>query len=269
MDRPFGLPRPMESSITHEQGIPAEFVGHYLQIPPIFPNPMSNPMCDFPGKPQSVYFKTRMCVRFTSGCCPKGSNCNFAHSIEELRRPVGNVDKRASFLQKDRSSRNESNIIIPEVFDPREEQKLSKNKICWKFYNGEMCPYGDKCSFSHVGPGSLQDNPLFNQKSLCWKTKICHKWLTSGNCPYGDQCSYAHGDAELRKLAGDNNIELVEKNVLEAPPKCTSHLSDDILSKTMKEPEDRREIPASQPKVRALSLRKISRIYGDWIDDTA
>lgn len=257
MDHPFGFPGSLESSMTTEQRISAEVVGHYHQIPPFVPNPMY----DFPSKPQSVYFKTRMCVRFISGCCPKGGNCNFAHSIEELRRPLGIVDRRALFPQEDRRSRNEQNPIISgELFD-------HKNKICWKFYNGEICPYGDKCSFSHVQPYSLQDSPSFNQKSLCWKTKLCHKWSTTGYCSYGDQCCYAHGDAELRKLGGDK-IELVEKNVVAAPPNYTPNITDDILSKTNTEPGESREVLVSQPKIRALSVKKISRIYGDWIDDT-
>ncbi|PKU64926.1 zinc finger CCCH domain-containing protein 39 isoform X1 [Dendrobium catenatum] len=264
MDHPFAFPGPFDFSITTEQRI-SEEIGNCPQIPPFFPN------LTYHGSstPQSVYFKTRMCVKFMSGSCSKGGSCNFAHSIEELRRPAGNVDVRALFPQVDGSRRNEQNPIISgELFDAREKQKLHRNKVCWKFYHGELCPYGDKCSFSHVQPGSLQDSSLPSQKPMCWKTKICHKWSTSGSCSYGDQCSYAHGHSELRKLGGDND-ELVEKNVVAARPKCAINITDEILSKTTAEPRESREAAVSQPKIRTLTLKKISRIYGDWIDDFA
>lgn len=75
-------------------------------------------------------------------------------------------------------------------------------------------------------------------------------------------------ETELRKLGGDND-ELVEKNVVAARPKCAINITDEILSKTTTEPRESREAAVSQPKIRTLTLKKISRIYGDWIDDFA
>ncbi|KAK8946563.1 hypothetical protein KSP39_PZI007333 [Platanthera zijinensis] len=54
-------------------------------MPTFFPISASNPMNNLPNRSQSAYFKTRLCTRFMSGLCPKGSNCNFAHNIDELR----------------------------------------------------------------------------------------------------------------------------------------------------------------------------------------
>ena len=37
-----------------------------------------------------MFFKTKLCCKFRAGTCPYITNCNFAHSIEELRRPPHN-----------------------------------------------------------------------------------------------------------------------------------------------------------------------------------
>lgn len=37
-----------------------------------------------------MFFKTKLCCKFRAGTCPYITNCNFAHSIEELRRPPPN-----------------------------------------------------------------------------------------------------------------------------------------------------------------------------------
>ncbi|KAK8913629.1 Zinc finger CCCH domain-containing protein 12 [Platanthera zijinensis] len=187
-----------------------------------------------------------------SGLCPKGSNCNFAHSIDELRA-------RHAHLQRTFSER----------LGQGEEQKPPNYKICRKYYNGEICHYGVRCSFAHVEPGSLQDNNLVsNSKFSCWKTRLCHKWSTSGDCPYGDHCTYAHGDAELRKVRGDVVDLLVEKNVfVESPSKHTPDSVGHVLSKTTKtEFAITNSTLEFRKNIRDLTMRN-SRIYGDWIDE--
>ncbi|KAK8939849.1 Zinc finger CCCH domain-containing protein 12 [Platanthera guangdongensis] len=179
MANPFDLTLPFDSSATRQQKISAEIALNQPPMPTFFPNSASNPTNNLPNRSQSAYFKTRLCTRFMSGLCPKGSNCNFAHSIDELRA-------RSAHIQRTFSER----------LGQGEEQKQQNYKICRKYYNGEICHYGVRCSFAHVEPGSLQDNNFVsNSKFSCWKTRLCHKWSTSGDCPYGDHCTYAHGDA--------------------------------------------------------------------------
>lgn len=133
-----------------------------------------------------MFFKTRLCQKFKTGSCPWGNNCNFAHGIEELRPPPPNWQELVS-----------------------DQQSMHKKKICRKFYNGEVCPYGDRCIYLHVvresfgmamgsmaGPdriggfSSAADRNGSNQKP---KVNICYKWLTTGHCFFGERCIFAHG----------------------------------------------------------------------------
>ncbi|MCO5587901.1 hypothetical protein L7F22_041853 [Adiantum nelumboides] len=35
----------------------------------------------------SLFFKTKLCIKFKAGTCPYNSSCNFAHGMDELRKP--------------------------------------------------------------------------------------------------------------------------------------------------------------------------------------
>ncbi|KAG0486354.1 hypothetical protein HPP92_008449 [Vanilla planifolia] len=238
---------------------PEEVAWYHPQMPPGNLHPVDNRMYNLQRRTQTTYFKTSMCYRFTSGCCPKGVHCNFAHSMEELRRPFGNGDRRTCLPVDDCSGRIER---THERCGLSEEQKMHKNKICRNFYNGEVCPYGDRCSFAHVKPGSLKDSSASNQNSVYWKTKLCHKWSNSGYCPHGDHCSYAHGEAELRMPRGDyvgvDGKGIASASSIDSP----NRVDDAFTTKTKFSPA-----ATFQAKIRGLTLNKSKRIYGDWIDD--
>jgi CCCH zinc finger protein C3H-4 len=63
-------------------------------------------------------YKNLLCRYFDSGFCPQGSNCTFAHGLEELRPPRTLTS-------------NDSNIP------------------CRTFSAGKTCLYGTNCRFSH------------------------------------------------------------------------------------------------------------------------
>ncbi|MQM11475.1 hypothetical protein Taro_044382 [Colocasia esculenta] len=212
------------------------------------------------NKVSRLFFKTRLCMKFKLGSCPYGQNCSFAHGPEELRRAPPNWPSLVAGLDDERSAGGLS-----------ERQRLNKLKICRKYYNGEVCPYGERCTFAHVEPGSLKECSAFNagvaeasnppavsslcgacdleangsssssgdgngshHKSCIWKTKKCHKWELTGHCPFGENCQFTHG------TAGDS---------APAPPGRTS-------------------FPGKQKGfLRLRGLKKISNIYADWIED--
>ncbi|KAF8712968.1 hypothetical protein HU200_028756 [Digitaria exilis] len=41
------------------------------------------------GSIGKMFFKTKLCSEFRAGTCPYIANCNFAHGMEELRKPPG------------------------------------------------------------------------------------------------------------------------------------------------------------------------------------
>uniref|UniRef100_A0A2P2J5M1 Uncharacterized protein MANES_17G014200 n=1 Tax=Rhizophora mucronata TaxID=61149 RepID=A0A2P2J5M1_RHIMU len=170
-----------------------------------------------------MFFKTKLCCKFRAGTCPYITNCNFAHSIEELRRPPPNWQEIVAAHEEERGNvveiREEFQIPSLGGFGG-ETQRSYKGRHCKKFYTEEGCPYGDNCTFLHdeqsknresvaisLGPGgyggggsSAAGNgggSAVNVKPSNWKTRICNKWELTGYCPFGNKCHFAHGAAGM------------------------------------------------------------------------
>ena len=154
-----------------------------------------------------------MCLKFVEGNCRNGEFCSFAHGPEELRKPPPNWQEIVAAKDKVIGIGNWSD----------DQRMIQKMKICKKFFNGEECPYGEKCNFLHVDPrensaicigtmgqrtgsgpdqcdgnrsgsfGVDSDRFRGNTKGTYWKTKLCSKWEMTGQCPFGERCHFAHG----------------------------------------------------------------------------
>ncbi|KAK9272086.1 hypothetical protein L1049_002455 [Liquidambar formosana] len=101
-----------------------------------------------------MFFKTKLCCKFRAGVCPYITNCNFAHGMEELRRPPPNWQEIVAAHEEDRTvimePREEHAIPTFSSLDMRgDSQRSYKGRHCKKFYTEEGCPYGDNCSFLH------------------------------------------------------------------------------------------------------------------------
>lgn len=167
-----------------------------------------------------MFYKTKLCCKFRAGTCPYISNCNFAHSIEELRKPPPNWQEIVAAHEDERppstESREEFQIPIVGVSD--EAQRSYKGRHCKKFYTEEGCPYGESCTFLHdeqsrsresvaisLGPGSGSGYGGNGNASMLkpsnWKTRICNKWELTGYCPFGSKCHFAHGAAGITAIS--------------------------------------------------------------------
>ncbi|RZC29229.1 Zinc finger CCCH domain-containing protein 56 isoform C [Glycine soja] len=103
-----------------------------------------------------MFFKTKLCCKFRAGTCPYITNCNFAHSIEELRRPPPNWQEIVAAHEEEKAVMIEpprEEFQIPTVgsttFSGEMMQRSYKGRHCKKFYTEEGCPYGDSCTFLH------------------------------------------------------------------------------------------------------------------------
>lgn len=252
-----------------------------------------------------MFFKTKLCCKFRAGTCPYITNCNFAHGIEELRKPPPNWQEIVAAQDDDRG-----------LLEPREEhqipslsssgmggetQRSYKGRHCKKFYTEEGCPYGDMCTFLHdeqskaresvaisLGPtaGSGYGGNGQNQKPSNWKTRICNKWEMTGYCPFGSKCHFAHGLGELHKYGGG----LLDMEGRDSSSAFSDSKQTVASSKTPANTVTASSAPVSHSDVYHMgvnsqrsagvnqrqsqsSLQKwkgpdrISRIYGDWIDD--
>ncbi|XP_075519037.1 zinc finger CCCH domain-containing protein 12-like [Primulina tabacum] len=250
-----------------------------------------------------MFYKTKLCCKFRAGTCPYITNCNFAHSIEELRKPppnwqeivAGNDDERPMLSEP----REEFQIPIFGVSD--DAQRSYKGRHCKKFYTEEGCPYGENCTFLHdeqsksresvaisLGPGSGGgyggNGSGSNLKPSNWKTRICNKWELTGYCPFGSKCHFAHGAAELHHFGGGaSDAEAVDSSTPDAkhgtvPPKTSV---DAVVATVPSVPHSdvyhvgvpSQRLPTMaqktghRPTQKWKGPDKISKIYGDWIDD--
>uniref|UniRef100_A0A1D1Y4G2 Zinc finger CCCH domain-containing protein 39 n=1 Tax=Anthurium amnicola TaxID=1678845 RepID=A0A1D1Y4G2_9ARAE len=259
-----------------------QIVSGMLPPAPLPTIPPQNPSQN--NKVSRLFFKTRLCLKFKTGSCPYGQNCSFAHGPEELRRAPPNWPSLVAGYDDDRLNGALS-----------DRQRMNKLKICRKYYNGEVCPYGDRCTFMHVEPGSLRESSAISvgiteaaapnagssvngsydpetngssgscgdgngslQRSSFWKTKMCHKWELTGDCPFGEKCHFAHGTAELKKSGGQVDVET--NSVVTQPKHLCNPAETSPLNQT--------DLPSKQKGfLRLKGLKKIRNIYADWIDD--
>uniref|UniRef100_A0A2P2KKU0 Zinc finger CCCH domain-containing protein 39-like isoform X2 n=1 Tax=Rhizophora mucronata TaxID=61149 RepID=A0A2P2KKU0_RHIMU len=178
----------------------------------------------------NIFFKTRVCAKFRNGTCRNGENCNFAHGMQDLRSPPPNWQELVGGSGRGEEDRSTGN------WDD-DQRIIHKMKICKKFYNGEECPYGDRCNFLHQSPAKFRDDtgryressaisigtsgqPMgqgsgfgvevnrpvnnassdafrMNAKPVYWKTKLCTKWEMTGQCLFGEKCHFAHGQSGI------------------------------------------------------------------------
>ncbi|WCJ29130.1 Zinc finger CCCH domain-containing protein 12 [Euphorbia peplus] len=278
-----------------------------------------------------MFFKTKLCCKFRAGTCPYVTNCNFAHSIEELRRPPPNWQEIVAAHEEDKGGVVEirEEFQIPSVVGgfAGDSQRSYKGRHCKKFYTEEGCPYGDNCTFLHdeqsknresvaislgpggygggsggsasasasvgvvagagVSPGGNGNGNGANIKPSNWKTRICNKWELTGYCPFGNKCHFAHGSAELHRFGGglvDTDIKdclssqadpklggVPSKAPTDAVVASANSVPHSDLYHHLGLPSQRSSILMQRPGQRAHQKwkgpDKISRIYGDWIDD--
>ncbi|XP_031373908.1 zinc finger CCCH domain-containing protein 39 isoform X2 [Punica granatum] len=245
----------------------------------------------------NIFFKTRMCAKFKMGTCRNGENCNFAHGIEDMRQPPPNWQELVGAREDDhRSSDNWDD----------DQKIIHKMKLCKKFYNGEECPYGDRCNFLHEGPSKFRDDsgrfretsaicigtsgtpmghrngsnqsevwraasssvdPRVNMKPVYWKTKLCTKFEVTGDCPFGDKCHFAHGIAELQSFVG--RVEDEQMNIAPIAVKSQPIFSSDPSSiGTSVVAPAAGEGQAKKSLLKWKGNKKINQIYADWLSDS-
>ncbi|XP_023334238.1 uncharacterized protein LOC111705801 isoform X2 [Eurytemora carolleeae] len=150
-------------------------------------------------------FKTSPCSAYAStGVCPNGMNCRFAHSAQELRTPNGGAAKAVlckTWLEEGSCARQGQGCQFAhgqkELGSQTDGSYILKMEPCRNMKEKGVCPYGDVCQFSHdMKKRSFQDMQGEPDKRLDGKFKVvlCDK---HPSCPMGEMCNYAHGYEEL------------------------------------------------------------------------
>lgn len=170
----------------------------------------------------SIFFKTKLCSRFRAGNCPYNTNCNFAHGMEELRKPPRGWEEMVANQEVGSTPSHQSqgqgvqSQVPNQLGQQSDAQKFHKTRLCKKYFTDGGCPYGDRCNFLHDEQGvqsrsaretsALSSGPLspggassgsggVTARPPNWKTRLCNKWEVTGHCPFGEKCHFAHGTA--------------------------------------------------------------------------
>ncbi|PIN22845.1 hypothetical protein CDL12_04441 [Handroanthus impetiginosus] len=249
-----------------------------------------------------MFYRTRLCCKFQLGTCPSINNCNFAHSIEELREPPPNWQEivAAHKEEKGQSSKSREVCLVPIMgFSDNERQGSNMEQHYTEFFAEEGCPNGENCNSRHdehpeqreslaiyMVPGSGGGNagnerkPTLNTSN--WKTRICNKFELTGSCSYGSNCKFAHGAAELRCSGGTlmntevKNSSIPDTKQGEVPAKASVGTLDapaPSVPYSYHTGVPLQKLPNMIRKTTEVPIRrwkgpdKISKIYGDWIDE--
>lgn len=176
------LPKPPPMAVTPPHGgreWPPEFRGVHSEY-------------HIPSK-----YKTMLCRHFERGSCQHGLDCQFAHGVDELRRPG---------VHGEPSRPVQPPPVINALLGP---------EICRDFARGR-CNFGNDCRFVHTdpritGPGpdensrfphSLDDEPgeeqprddearELPQPPARLPHEICRDFLR-GRCKFGSSCRFSH-----------------------------------------------------------------------------
>lgn len=225
----------------------------------------------------NIFYKTRICAKFMEGTCRNGDQCTFAHGVEDLREPPPNWQDLIREKERSNGGGNWGD----------DQRMLHKMKICKKYYNGEECPYGDKCNFLHQRPsppmkklkvempgqressaisigvtGDGRGNAGELDPMAGWKMRLCSRW-EMGQCNYGERCHFAHGQSDLRfPGSGDEGEPAIATNGVRKVP-SVSALPTPSAAAAAPANGDGEEKRISKWKL----TKKINRIYADWLDD--
>lgn len=161
------------------------------------------------NRSQDSGYKTSPCEQYAStGLCQNGVHCWFAHSAQELRTSMGSSTKGVlckTWLEEGNCRNPSCNF----AHGQKELMKYSavpndilKVEPCRKMMEKGMCPYGDRCQFSHDIKKRSFQSMAGAENSLDGKFKVvmCDKYPDF--CGMGDRCHYAHGYDELFEYRG-------------------------------------------------------------------
>ncbi|XP_019068280.1 zinc finger CCCH domain-containing protein 12-like isoform X1 [Solanum lycopersicum] len=169
-----------------------------------------------------------ICTRFQRwGNCSYGERCRYVHTAGgSTYGPLQGGGYDQSYVEEGKSAYRESAAIT--IVSGGNEVK---NKS-----------YSD-----NVEPKSSVD---FRTRM---KTRLCNSWERDGSCFFGARCQFAHGRAELQGYGSSNPLVSSSNAGISAPAKKVAP----------------NEVGSSAPAERRFKwndVRKISQVYGDWIE---
>uniref|UniRef100_N1R467 Zinc finger CCCH domain-containing protein 56 n=1 Tax=Aegilops tauschii TaxID=37682 RepID=N1R467_AEGTA len=199
-----------------------------------------------------MFFKTKLCCKFRAGTCPYVTNCNFAHGMEELRKPPPNWQEIVAAHEEATEQREEHQIPIMTSSNVVPGDSVSgrayKGRHCKKFYTEEGCPYGDACTFLHDEQSKAQ----------------LHKY-GGGLVDIDGRDIASTPDSKQAAASSKLPVETAAASTAVPPHADVYHLGSQSQRSAL---ASQRSGQLQRPIQKWKGPDKISRIYGDWIDET-
>jgi len=110
-----------------------------------------------------------------------------------------NENKHKSYQSSNSNSTRASDDEGENTSDNENNQKkieapfLYKTKLCQKYEEHGVCPYGTKCQFAH-GKGELRKHQAKRKKKVKINKKNipCMYYMAGKECPHGEFCRFIH-----------------------------------------------------------------------------
>ncbi|KAF8712967.1 hypothetical protein HU200_028755 [Digitaria exilis] len=220
-----------------------------------------------------MFFKTKLCCKFRAGTCPYITNCNFAHGMEELRKPPPNWQEIVAAHEESTEQREEHQIPIMTSGSVvagdggggggggSQGGRAYKGRHCKKFYTEEGCPYGDACTFLHDEQSKARESVAI---SLSPTVGELHKY-GGGLVDIDGRDITSTPDSKQAGASAKAPADSAVASTAMPPHADVYHLGIQSQRSTI---VSQRSGQMQRPIQKWKGPDKISRIYGDWIDET-
>ena len=107
------------------------------------------------------------------------------------------ISSAATCIEVNNNSYDEKHKRPQSFRDDPSRRARVKTELCERFKRGEVCPFGDKCSFAH-GVEELKLKKLYdlqsaNLEDISWfRTRPCFDFVSTGSCPFTSRCKCIH-----------------------------------------------------------------------------
>ncbi|XP_057828567.2 zinc finger CCCH domain-containing protein 56 [Cryptomeria japonica] len=217
----------------------------------------------------SIYFKTQPCFKFMQGRC-RFSSCKFAHGIHELRNPskmpmLGDADHefhRARYnnnegSRKDCSVNKGASNSNGCVSLQKQQQGFKRRRVCYQYEATGTCSFGDSCRYPHESPKIVQEG---------------HKDFNAGSYVYPNQSVWKHQTPNGYSVPcpASTSALIDAAHMMDKSKTANAHATSIYKSTEDIDSGNNNVIQVSacqKSLARWKGPQKISRIYGDWIDE--
>ncbi|KAK1306458.1 Zinc finger CCCH domain-containing protein 39 [Acorus calamus] len=194
------------------------------------------------GRVNKLFYKTRLCQKFSAGNCPYGNSCNFAHGSNDLRVPPSNWKDIITHPDNISKNLSEKPGVLPKGLCHRPNESL----------------------VVEVNKDSRESESNWEKKGPCFK------WETTGYCLYGDRCQFVHFPRDPTKFRSRYaKAEHGHPHAAVAPLKSPQGVPSNASPPSTAAANPFCKMKAEEKKLFLINKghKKINGVYGDWIKD--